>query len=165
MLIVVCVIGVKGEIRVLCKVCLYVSSNWRLLSLSPIWTLPCKQTCILRQSPVKSIRASETPKISSSTEQRHTHALTHTSFLWRGYSRTKKTTSVSTEPTDDWSKYFSCLHDCFALALTYSILCMNGISGKYLFLYHVALGGKLSSCITVWYQNCGFWPQVVADDS
>ncbi len=27
------------------------------------------------------------------------------------------------------------------------------------------LGGKLSSCITVWYQNCGFWLQVVADDS
>lgn len=46
-------------------------------------------------------------------------------------------------------------------------MCEQRISGKYLFLYHVALGGRESAVQlhTVWYRNCGFWPQVVADDS
>lgn len=118
----------------------------------------CKQTCIPRQSFVKAIRASEIPMISSSTELRHTHALTHTSLLWRGYPRTKKTTSVSTKPTvkHDCSKHFPCLLDCFAIGLTYCLLCMNRGYVESICSCIMEVESVLSSCVTLWYRNCGF---------
>lgn len=103
----------------------------------------CKQTCIPRQSFAKAIRASEIPMISSFTEQRHTHALTYLLALER-ISKNKEnhkcqhqanyvTWLLQTFPMFTW---LFCYWIDILLFMHEQRIC-----GKYLFLYHVAIGG------------------------